>query len=50
MGDAADYYNEQGELAYILHLRGECDIFCEYCEDEEPDEEVSEDFNDILGD
>lgn len=41
MGDMADYYTEQGELAYILHLNGQCEDNCQYCEAEVIEEKKS---------
>jgi hypothetical protein len=42
MGDAADYYTEQGQDAYFAHLAGDCDGFCIYCVEEENAKEVEQ--------
>lgn len=34
MGDAADDLTEQGLNAWLAHLAGICEDFCEYCEAE----------------
>jgi hypothetical protein len=39
MGDAADYWTEQGEAAYFAHLAGQCDDFCIYCAEEDDAED-----------
>jgi len=37
MGDMADDLTEEGELQWLLHLTGECEGFCPYCDQEETD-------------
>lgn len=40
MGDAADYFDETGIAAWEAHKRGECEMCCPYCA--EDDEEIEE--------
>lgn len=40
MGDGADHYTEIGEYEWFMHLAGECDGPCPYCEEEEKSEDT----------